>query len=186
MSSALRPAVFLDRDGTIIRDAHYVGRVEQVELLPGAADAIRRLNEAGVPVVVVTNQSGIGRGIFSATDYERVRAHLDGVLAAHGARIDATYHCPHAPGTPAACACRKPARELYDRAALDLSLDPSRSVLIGDRWSDLAAATALGARAILVSSPETSAGERERAEREFEVAPSLGAAVGRALAHVAR
>ncbi len=100
--------VFLDRDGTIIRDTEYLSRPDDVELLPGAADAIRALNDAAVPVVVVTNQSGIARGYLSVAEYEAVAKRLDELLAARGARIDATYYCPHHPDFGGNCDCRKP------------------------------------------------------------------------------
>ena len=93
-----RPAIFLDRDGTIIRDTEYLRDPDQVELLPGAAQAIKRLNDARWPVIVVTNQSGIARGLLTEQDYERVRMRVDKSIAeAAGAKIDATYHCPHHP-----------------------------------------------------------------------------------------
>jgi D-glycero-D-manno-heptose 1,7-bisphosphate phosphatase len=172
-----QPAVFLDRDGTVIEDTHYVSRPEAVRLLPGAAEAIARLNASGVAVVIVSNQSGIGRGMFTSADYERVREHLDALLAAKGARVDATYICPHYPAASGPCDCRKPGTLLHRRAAEALAIDPARSTFIGDRWSDVAPALALGGRGILVPSPETPHDERERAEREAEVADSLGDAV---------
>lgn len=98
-----RPAAFLDRDGTIIRDAAYVRDPKDVELLPGAADAVKLLNERGVPVIVVTNQSGIARGYLGHDDYELVRRRLDELLVAKGARIDATYMCPHYPDITVPC-----------------------------------------------------------------------------------
>ncbi|HEX7239268.1 MAG TPA: HAD-IIIA family hydrolase, partial [Longimicrobiaceae bacterium] len=107
-SSPLRPAVFLDRDGTVIHDAHYLADPEGVRLLPGAAEAVARLNRAGVPVVLVTNQSGIGRGLFSEADFRAVQDRVEALLAAGGARIDAVYHCPHAPDADPPCDCRKP------------------------------------------------------------------------------
>src|ERR1043165_10137569 len=112
-----RRAAFLDRDGTIIRDTEYLRDPEQVELLPGAAAAIKRLNDAGIPVIVVTNQSGIARGLLTEQDYERVRMRVDQELAKHGARIDATYHCPHYPEITGPCDCRKPGLKFYLQAA---------------------------------------------------------------------
>src|SRR5262249_36765011 len=108
-----RAAAFLDRDGTIIRDASYVRDPADVALLPRAADAIRRLNAARIPVIVVTNQSGISRGLLTRDDYERVRRRIDALLSAKGARIDATYVCPHFPEITGACECRKPGLKLY-------------------------------------------------------------------------
>ena len=181
-----RPAVFLDRDGTVIEDAHYVGRPEQVRLLPGAASAIARLNAARVPVVIVSNQSGIARGMFTAADYDRVRDRVEALLAAQDARLDATYICPHYPPLSGPCDCRKPGTLLHRQAAAALALDPARSTFIGDRWRDVAPALAFGGRGILVPSPETPDSEREQAQREAEVAASLGEAVGRVLGESAQ
>ena len=132
-----KPAVFLDRDGTIIRDTEYLRDPEQLELLPGAGHAIRRLNDAGWPVVVVTNQSGIARGLMTEQDYERVRMGLDKMLAAEGARVDATYHCPHHPEFTGRCECRKPGTKMYRDAAAAHDLDLARSWYIGDRLRDV-------------------------------------------------
>jgi D-glycero-D-manno-heptose 1,7-bisphosphate phosphatase len=145
-----RRAAFLDRDGTIIRDVHYPGDPEQVELLPGAAAAIRRLRDAGFLVVVVTNQSGIARGMYTHDDFLRVQARLDALLADAGARLDAVYHCPHHPDFSGSCDCRKPGLALYRRAAADLDIDLARSAYIGDRVHDVLPATRTGGRGVLV------------------------------------
>lgn len=176
-----RPAAFLDRDGTIIVDVDYPSRPEDVELLPGAAAAIRRLNEHGVAAVVVTNQSGIARGLFDEAAYERVRARLDVLLAAEGARLDASYHCPHHPDFGSPCDCRKPGTALHERAARDLGLDASRSLYVGDRLRDVLPALRLGGRGILVVGPSTPPADAARAAADFEVADSLADAVGRFL-----
>jgi D-glycero-D-manno-heptose 1,7-bisphosphate phosphatase len=176
-----RPAVFLDRDGTINADAHYVRRAEDVVLLPGAAAAIARLNTAGLPVIVVSNQSGIGRGMFTMKDYERVRARLGALLAAEGARVDATYICPHAPDAPG-CECRKPGTTLFRQAARDHGIALDRSWYIGDRWRDVAPAAVLGGHGILVPGPDTSPDDVEQARSTMAVAATLGAAVDEILA----
>jgi D-glycero-D-manno-heptose 1,7-bisphosphate phosphatase len=181
--SARRAAAFLDRDGTIIRDTGYINRAEDVELLPGAADAIRALNDAGVPVVVVSNQSGIGRGYLTVADYERVQARVTEALAASaGARLDASYACPHAPaadGSPA-CDCRKPGTLLFRQAAEEHGLDLARSWCVGDRWRDVAPALEVGARAALVPSASTPPDELALARaRRIAVVPSLSAAARR-------
>ena len=176
-----RPAVFLDRDGTINVDTHYLRRPEDVQLVPGAAEAIARLNAAGIPAIVVSNQSGIGRGLITNVEYEAVRARIDELLARSGARIDATYICPHAPsadGGAALCECRKPGTLLFRTAATEHVLDLSRSTLIGDRWRDVSPALALGARGILVPSPDTVPSDIECARAELRLASSLGEAVG--------
>jgi D-glycero-D-manno-heptose 1,7-bisphosphate phosphatase len=175
----------LDRDGTIIRDTGFVARPEAVALLPGAGDAVRALNDAGICVIVISNQSGIGRGYYGAEDYARVEARVAEALAATaGARLDAVYICPHAPGNDGAptCECRKPSALLYRRAAAEHALDLARSWCVGDRWRDVEPAGALGARGILVPSSATPPEDVARAhERRIAIEPSLGAAVERIL-----
>jgi len=178
-----RPAAFVDRDGTIIRDANYIADPRHLELLPGAADAIRRLNERGIPVVVVTNQSGIGRGYFGPDEYEAVRRGLDVLLAADGAHIDASYMCPHHPDVSGPCDCRKPGLALYRQAIADHGLDPTRSLFVGDRMRDVTPSSALGGLGILIDAGSTPADDREQARRERVVTVhSLGEAVDRFLA----
>ena len=129
----MRPAVFLDRDGTVNVDTGYVSRACDVILIPGAAKAIARLNAAAIPVVIVTNQSGIGRGLLRREDYARVRDRVGEMLRDQGeAHVDATYECPHDPRV-GECACRKPGTALFVRAALDLGLALDRSWYVGDR-----------------------------------------------------
>lgn len=169
-----RPAAFLDRDGTIIRDTVYIRDPKNVELLPGAGEAIKRLNEQSVVVVVVTNQSGIGRGLLSPDEYEAVRARIDAVLAETGARIDATYMCPHHPDRPGGCDCRKPGLGMYRQAIADFGLDPKRSLFVGDRWRDVAPSTSLGGFATLLDTPSTP-------DEEFERAASGGVGISRSL-----
>ena len=152
-----RPAVFLDRDGTLIYDRHYLADPAGVELLPGAAEAVARLNRAGYFVVLVTNQSGIGRGYFGEAEYQAVHRRLVDLLAAEGARLDADYHCPLSPDDPDPEELRKPGAGMFFRAAREHGLDLARSWLIGDRLRDVAPAARLGARAILVRSEQTEA-----------------------------
>ena len=175
------PAVFLDRDGTIIADRHYLRDPASVALIPGAAWAIARLNDAAIPVIVVTNQSGIGRGYFSNAEYERVASRLDELLAAEGARIDASYMCPHAPDTRDPCACRKPGVRLYEQAIADHDLDGAASFFVGDMWRDIAPARSFGGRGILVPTEKTPRAECDRAAVEAELAPSLTDATVRIL-----
>jgi D-glycero-D-manno-heptose 1,7-bisphosphate phosphatase len=149
-----RPAVFLDRDGTLVEDPGYLHRPEDVRLLPGAADAVARLNAAGYLVVVVTNQSGIARGLYDEAAYQAVQRRLTELLAARGARLDGAQHCPHHPDVTGPCACRKPGTRLYETAASAHGIDLGRSWLVGDKLSDVAAAPALGGRAVLVATGE--------------------------------
>jgi D-glycero-D-manno-heptose 1,7-bisphosphate phosphatase len=179
-----RAAAFLDRDGTIIDDVHYIADPALVRLRPGAAGAIAALNRAGVPVIVVTNQSGIARGLISDDEYERVRTRLDELLAESGARIDATYVCPHHPDFdgPPACECRKPGTLLFRRAADEHELELTRSTFIGDRWRDVEPGITLGGRPMLIVDTSTRPDERARAEASnVEIVSSLSEAVERML-----
>jgi D-glycero-D-manno-heptose 1,7-bisphosphate phosphatase len=150
-----REAVFLDRDGTLIEEVNYLSAPEQVRLIPGAADAVRRLNDAGMLVVVVTNQAGVARGYFPESRVAEVHAHLSALLAECGAKIDAYFYCPHHPteGIGAyrvACECRKPRPGLLLTAARELGIDLSRSWMIGDKLCDVSAGEAAGCRTLLV------------------------------------
>jgi D-glycero-D-manno-heptose 1,7-bisphosphate phosphatase len=150
-----REAVFLDRDGTLIEEVNYLSSPEQVRLIPGATEAVRRLNETDTLVVVVTNQAGVARGYFPESRVAEVHAHLSALLAERGARIDAYYHCPHHPteGVGAyrmSCDCRKPQPGLLFTAARELGIDLSRSWMIGDKFCDARAGEAAGCRTLLV------------------------------------
>lgn len=176
-----RPAVFLDRDGTIVEDTHFLHNPARVRLLSGAGAAILRLNDAGRAAVIVTNQSGIARGLFGEAEYEATANRLDELMAAEGARIDARYHCPHLPELTGPCQCRKPGVLLYERAARDLALDLGASWWVGDRLRDLEAADRFGGRGVLVL---TGAGESESRRPEatrWPAASDLAAAVERIL-----
>jgi histidinol-phosphate phosphatase family protein len=181
-ADAARPAVFLDRDGTLIEDEHYISRPEQVVLRPGAAAAVKLLNDAGVPAIVITNQSGIGRGLLTQADYERVAARMGELLAEGGARIDASYYCPHNPESDGPCDCRKPGVALHEQAAREHDLDLARSAFIGDRLRDVEPSKRFGGTGILVPSKDTPYGEMARATDEFALATSIVAAVERVLA----
>jgi D-glycero-D-manno-heptose 1,7-bisphosphate phosphatase len=157
-------AVFLDRDGTIMEDANYVGSLDRVILIPCAPAALKRLREAGYKLFVVTNQSGVARGYFPREAVEQIHAHLDEQFGKVGVRFDRYYVCPHYPEDN--CDCRKPKPRFLLEAAREYSLDLSRCFMIGDRPSDLMAGRNAGAKAILVL---TGAG-RETFEKA-EVAP---------------
>jgi histidinol-phosphate phosphatase family protein len=151
----LPQAAMLDRDGTIVVDTNYLRDPELVELLPGAADAIRMLAVKGIPSVVTTNQSGIARGIISLEEYRDVRLRMEDLLRAQGAELLDTFCCPHHPDITGPCGCRKPGTELYERAARLHRLDLSRCVFIGDKARDVVPARKFGARAWLVRSNYT-------------------------------
>jgi histidinol-phosphate phosphatase family protein len=159
-------AALLDRDGTIIVDREYVNDPAAVELLPGAALAIRRLTAEGIPSIVCTNQSGIARGLISLAQYRAVHLRMLELLAAGGAELLDTFSCPHHPDFTGPCACRKPGTLLYERAAALHHLDLSRCLFAGDRYRDLAVGVKHGGRTVLISSPATPAVDRTRAERE--------------------
>jgi D-glycero-D-manno-heptose 1,7-bisphosphate phosphatase len=148
-------AVFVDRDGTLIEEVGYLDRVDRLALYPWTTDAIRALNRAGLPIVLVSNQSGIARGFFTEAVVDEVHARLAALLQAGGAHIDAYYYCPHhpdgkVPGYRQECDCRKPKRGLVDRAAVALGVDPARSFVVGDRWLDVGLAKTIGGRGVLV------------------------------------
>lgn len=177
-----RRAVFLDRDGTLIVDKHYLKDAEHVELVPHATNAVRRFNYALVPVIVVTNQSGIAQGMLTEDDYRAARARIDDLLEERGAFIDDHYHCPHHPDFTGPCECRKPGIALYERAIIEHQLDATNSFFIGDKLRDLLPAKSYGARGILVPSVETTAEDVEGAlAAGFELASSLTDAAARCL-----
>lgn len=173
---APRPAVFLDRDGTIIREKAYLSDPAGVELVPGTIEALKALRAAGWPYVVVTNQSGIARGLYAESDYHRVAARLQEILEEAGAPPEATQFCPHHPDVTGPCDCRKPDTGMYRRAAADHGLDLSRSVYVGDKLTDVLPAATLGGRGILV---RTGYGREQEAlvAPEVTVVEDLAAAV---------
>jgi len=176
------PAVFLDRDGTLIEDSGFIRDPERVVLIPGAAAALGRLIGAGYRAIVVTNQSGIARGSIRLEDFERVSARLDELLAAEGAALTASYYCPHHPAVDGVCECRKPALGNYRLAAFEHDLDLARSVWIGDRMTDLEPARAFEARAILVLTGHGARVDDDLEQLGIEVAQSLVEAVDLVLA----
>ena len=177
---ASRPALFIDRDGTLTEEVGYVNHPARLRLLPRSAEAIRRLNAAGVAAVVVTNQAGIARGYFSEDVLHAVNHTLTSELLRAGAKLDGLYVCPHHPseGEPpfrAQCECRKPKPGLLLRAAADLGLDLARSTMVGDKPSDLAPGRAVGAAAVLVLTGY-GRGEWEYRRQRFAVEPDHVAA----------
>jgi len=148
-------AVFLDRDGTINEEVGYLDGIEKLRLIPGAAEGIRRINESGMKTVVITNQSGVARGLFDEGVVHQVNARLREMLRAEGALLDGLYFCPHHPTEGRGkylrtCDCRKPSPGLLLQAAKELRLDLLRSFMIGDTLKDIETGTRAGAKGILV------------------------------------
>jgi D-glycero-D-manno-heptose 1,7-bisphosphate phosphatase len=146
--AAKRRAVFLDRDGTISEEYGYANHISRFQMFPFAAAAIRRLNEAGIPVIVVTNQSGVARGYFGEELVARIHARMSDELAAAGARVDGVYYCPHVRAD--GCKCRKPEVGMLKQAAREHNLQLGGSTVVGDRYSDVALGHAAGCRSIFV------------------------------------
>lgn len=140
-----RPAAFLDRDGVINEDRGYVHAIADFKLLPGVPGALRGLQDAGFALVVITNQSGLGRGYFSKDAYMALTSHMRNQLQQAGVTINGVYHCPHLPAEKGGkCDCRKPLPGMINQAITDLSLDRTRSFMVGDKPSDVAAGRAAG------------------------------------------
>ncbi len=182
---ARRRAVFVDRDGTLNPDLHYLADAARLEVYAGVAEGIRLLRAHGYLIVCVTNQSGIERGFYTEEEVGRIHARLNEILGRDGARVDAFYFCPHAP--EAGCDCRKPGIALFERAQRDLGLYLPASAIVGDRSLDIEAGSRLGLFTALVPSR----GHEREIARELEdrhlaadvVAPSFRAAAHRLLAH---
>jgi D-glycero-D-manno-heptose 1,7-bisphosphate phosphatase len=158
-----RPGVFIDRDGTMSEERGFIDRLELLEIFPWTSDAIRLLNRAGFAVVVVTNQSAIGRGIIDEPFLHRVHAVIDEHLGRSGARVDRYEFCPHHPEAKLAeyrivCRCRKPGPGMIEQATSALGLDLSRSFMVGDRLIDVACGHAAGVRSVLVRSGHSAYG----------------------------
>ena len=150
-----RPAVFIDRDGTLSEELGYINHASRFRLLPRSAAAIKKLNDAGIPAVIVTNQAGVARGYFPEERVHEVHERMEAFLKEEGAVLDGIYYCPHHPSSadPAyavECECRKPGTGLVMKAAGDLDLEVKKSYVIGDKFSDVELARRLGCKGILV------------------------------------
>jgi heptosyltransferase-2 len=171
--------VFLDRDGTTNRDTGYIKTTDELQIFPGAVEAVARLKQAGAKVVMVTNQSGVGRGLFSIETLAAIHARLRSVFEAGGAPFDGLYYCPHHPDD--GCGCRKPGTVMVERAVADLGLDLSRAYVVGDQRRDIDLARRIGAKGVLMLTGPTSAQALEELRREGAapdyVANDLGQAV---------
>jgi D,D-heptose 1,7-bisphosphate phosphatase len=148
-------AVFLDRDGTINEEVGYLDSLDKLKIIPGAYEAIRLINESGMKVVVISNQAGVARGLFTEDFVKITHEHLQIALRQEGAYIDKFYYCPHHPNEGIepyrqVCNCRKPATGMLLQAARDLNIDLIRSYLVGDRFNDMEAGKKIGVRGILV------------------------------------
>ncbi len=146
----LRRALFVDRDGTLGPDLHYLKDAERLELFQGVGTALALARAHGELVVCVTNQSGVERGFYTTSDVERIHARLNEMLGPYGSRVDAFYYCPHEP--TARCSCRKPETGLFERARSELGLDLASSSIVGDRAADIGAGQRLGLLTALVRS----------------------------------
>lgn len=147
-----RRFVFLDRDGTLIEDRGYAHALSDCAALPGAYEAVKALRAAGFGTAIVTNQSGIGRGLFGEAEFARFQAHLLADFAAHGAPLDAVYHCPHRPDE--GCECRKPRPGLLLRAQREHDIDLAASWVVGDKESDVGLARSAGCAAVQLGTGE--------------------------------
>jgi D-glycero-D-manno-heptose 1,7-bisphosphate phosphatase len=178
-----RRFVLLDRDGTVMVEKHYLADPEGVELIPGAAAALRRLARRGLGLAVVTNQSGVGRGYFDLARLAEIHRRLETLLDREGVRLDGIFFCPHHPD--ADCACRKPRTGLVERAARLLDFDPGRAFVVGDLPSDVALARALSATSVLVRTghgARTAAGGEAAPDHVVDDLPAAAALIERLLA----
>jgi D-glycero-D-manno-heptose 1,7-bisphosphate phosphatase len=171
----VKPAVFLDRDGTVIEEVGYMNRLDRIAFFPWSVDAIRVLNHAGFLVVIVTNQAGVARGYFDEALVREAHARIDGRVRAGGARIDAYYYCPHHPDAAIeayrqACDCRKPQPGMIHRAVREHGIDVGRSFVVGDRWLDVRMGQAAGTKTVLV---RTGYGLEEAAQSDGTAADTV-------------
>lgn len=173
-------AVFVDRDGTLIRDVGHLRRPDQIELLPRVPEAIQRLRQQELRVVVLTNQSGVARGLVSEADLEPIHRELEQQLAAQGAVLDGIYYCPHHPSEGldpyrVSCECRKPKDGMARRAAAELMLDLSRSYVVGDQPSDMELASRIGGKGIRIreGNRQQAIGNKAEEGTEFLVVKDL-------------
>ena len=153
--TGLRPAIFLDRDGTVTDEVGYINHISRARIYPYAPEAVRMLKSTGLPVIVVTNQSGVGRGYFTEEIVLQVHRMVEDALSAAGTCVDAFYYCPHHPGAVVEryrqeCRCRKPGTAMPEEAAKRFGIDLSRSYVVGDTYRDMKMGFAIGARTVML------------------------------------
>ncbi len=171
-----RPAIFLDRDGTLNEDSGYLYEISAWRWLPGAVEALAMLSQKGYALVVISNQSGIARGYYTAADVHTLHTWLNTTLAKEGLCIDAFYHCPHHPEFSEPCSCRKPSPHMLLQAAQDLQLDLSRSYMVGDKISDVQAGLAAGCTSYLIDAKRVGQSQSLAQEAGVHYVSSLFAA----------
>jgi D-glycero-D-manno-heptose 1,7-bisphosphate phosphatase len=174
--------VLLDRDGTMVVDRGYLDNAAGLEFLPGAAEGLRLLYTQGYRLAVITNQSGIGRGMFPLARLNEMNARLAAMVSEAGARLDGIYFCPHTPQDK--CDCRKPATGLITQAAAELNFDPRSAVVIGDKNSDIECGLRAGATTVLISAARSTG--RMRIKADAVAADLVGAACAVFALHAAR
>ena len=163
-------AVFIDRDGTINVDVHYLNKPEQFEMYPGVGDGVKKLRDAGFRIIVITNQSGIGRGFFTVHDLISIHERMKSDFLKYGVTLDGIYYCPHHPDEN--CSCRKPNTGLFEKAIVDHKIDTHQSFMLGDKLLDIGAGMKVGVKTILI--PEPSMREDLLSQRHtWEYAPVL-------------
>ncbi|MDD5700610.1 MAG: D-glycero-beta-D-manno-heptose 1,7-bisphosphate 7-phosphatase, partial [Dehalococcoidales bacterium] len=155
----MNKAIFVDRDGTVVRDVHYCRHPEDLEFLPSVVDGLRLLNRLDFKIIVITNQSGVARGYFTEETLGRIHDKMSSEIISAGGRIDAIYYCPHHPDDK--CTCRKPEIGLLEQAAREWDIDMSQSYFIGDKFLDMGAANKAGCKAVLVPQEEPEIEELE-------------------------
>ncbi len=144
------PCLFLDRDGTVNEEKYFISNPDELELIPGSAESIARAHTLGMKVIIVSNQSGVARGFLTERDVDLVNKRLLDLLAAENTYIDGIYYCPHHPENGGICSCRKPDSGMFRQAEREHNVDLTRSIMVGDRMSDIEAGKRIGASTVLV------------------------------------
>ena len=175
--NGLRPAIFLDRDGTVTDEVGYINHASRAKVYPYAPEAVRMLKSTGLPVIIVTNQSGVGRGYFSEEIVGQVHRMVEEALSAAGTRVDAFYYCPHHPNAiiesyRQECRCRKPGTGMPEAAARQFGIDLNRSYVVGDTYRDMKMGFAIGARTVMLMTGY-GRGEYEYRRQDWTIMPDL-------------